>query len=823
MRQIEIDMRSPQPPQLQQPAFDAEQYFAKGGPVIPSSDPMGSFTGMEGIDQDGRDSGLYERLADRLAGAGVAVGEPARQAIQGVGAVPSTIGTYLAETAQKPDPSQRVAEDIRKFGSAFAEQATSSPTEFAKTVGGFLPGIGEGISAYDAAQIYEELKQAESVGDTSKADTLRQLYGLAAAGAVPGVGMAARVAGRAKRGAMAAGDVAESAAIRGVSDDLAKLKAAEPEIAAEHPGMIDTRYPTGKARIAETEGQRKIADFDALRATPEAYEKNVSLLRDYVNMPEHLVEAGTDDVAEHFINHVKDNLVWLHDQVPAETRARSQLWYDGARNITDDWSKKYDVPDTAVAGALAALSPQKDWYQNVSLANRVIDALKGGGDNFYQGFAFSPEMQQTYESIGSLNKEAYVPLFDQIKGKSLGDINKLGIPDDEKAILKAMWVRLYDEAHNSKSYKIVTPEGGFSDVAKTGKGADAKVAWGSMNEIGKAIQAIESNGDPALLNEIMGSKHKVRNFYNNILAPNSPRGDVTIDTHAVAAGLLRPLSQKSVEVAHNFKTSTPGGLPGSAGSAASGIQGTYPLYAEAYRRAAAERDILPRQMQSITWEAARGLFPDTFKSANNMAKVDDLWRKYRTGEATIDETRQAVSDLAGGIEPPTWHGRPVAPDEAVQRAPDPSGVSGSLVSGQAPEGTVRRREGGPAFGSSVGYASGGSVSGHAPTEKMKVDAYVGPHQDSTRIFIINQKHPHTNRPGEHKVMLGYKDRAHAVRDYTHSFSDGMGHKRVHSIVEMDSRQLRDWLKKPRKAPVRKAAGGAVNDLQSSIQRLKQHV
>jgi hypothetical protein len=124
---------------------------------------------------------------------------------------------------------------------------------------------------------------------------------------------------------------------------------------------------------------------------------------------------------------------------------------------------------------------------------------------------------------------------------------------------------------------------------------------------------------------------------------------------------------------------------------------------------------------------------------------------------------------------------------------------------------------------SYGLARGGSVSGHVPNQKMTVDAYVGPHQDSTRIFVINQKHPHTNRPGEHKVMLGYKDRAHAVRDYTHSFSDGMGHKRVHSIVEMDSRQLRDWLKKPRKAPVRKASGGAVNDLQSSIQRLKQHV
>jgi hypothetical protein len=72
-------------------------------------------------------------------------------------------------------------------------------------------------------------------------------------------------------------------------------------------------------------------------------------------------------------------------------------------------------------------------------------------------------------------------------------------------------------------------------------------------------------------------------------------------------------------------------------------------------------------------------------------------------------------------------------------------------------------------------------------------------------------------------MLGYKDRSHAVRDYTHSFSDGLGHKRIQSIVEMNSHQLKDWLKKSHNKPVHKAAGGAVNDLQSSIQRLKQHV
>jgi hypothetical protein len=65
------------------------------------------------------------------------------------------------------------------------------------------------------------------------------------------------------------------------------------------------------------------------------------------------------------------------------------------------------------------------------------------------------------------------------------------------------------------------------------------VAWGSNVEIAKAISAI---GNPTRDNvsERMGEKHKVRNFYNNIFDPQSTHGDVTIDTHAVAAALLRP-------------------------------------------------------------------------------------------------------------------------------------------------------------------------------------------------------------------------------------------------------------------------------------------
>jgi hypothetical protein len=59
-------------------------------------------------------------------------------------------------------------------------------------------------------------------------------------------------------------------------------------------------------------------------------------------------------------------------------------------------------------------------------------------------------------------------------------------------------------------------------------------------------------------------------------------------------------------------------------------------------------------MQSITWEAVRGLFPDTFKTERNAQIIDGIWSRYRNGEIEIDEARRIVSEAAGGINPPTW-------------------------------------------------------------------------------------------------------------------------------------------------------------------------
>lgn len=474
---------------------------------------------------------------------------------------------------------------------------------------------------------------------------------------------------------------------------LGPFRSGTPPSDPDHPALIPQRLITSK-KLLDTNSTANTVDLAALKSTPKLFNQHIGIVRGYPNVQANVAQtASDDDLAEHFVDHATKNLLALHDAVPPQVRERGKKWYDGARAITDEWSKRYNIPDHAVAGVLAAMSPQKDWYQNVSLAHRVIHTMKGMGEDFYHKFAFSPEMEKTLKDTASLNKPEYGGIHDMVRGKSLGDLDRANIPDDEKAIAKAMWIRLHDQTYNPKEYKIVNPEGTLGDFVKTKSGANAGAGWGSLTEIAKAVQALDTSHDPEKLSELMGEKHKVRNFYNNILHPRSSKGDVTIDTHAVAAALMRPLSGNSVEVAHNFGSYAGKGQPNAGGSSISGVQGTYPLYAEAYRRAAKARNIHPREMQSITWEAVRGLFPDTFKTAKNAKDIDGVWARYRNGEISQDEARDQVVKKAGGIRPPTWFaGSANQPHAAHGGAIDAKGVSRLGVSRKA-AGTSHGRAG----------------------------------------------------------------------------------------------------------------------------------
>jgi hypothetical protein len=409
--------------------------------------------------------------------------------------------------------------------------------------------------------------------------------------------------------------------------------------AAKPSAVISQRLPTAAKAVEDPFSSILRVEMDALRRNPDLFEHNVNITRGYPNVRLDQANLPTEELAKQFMQHNIDNLLWMYEQIPPAIRARSKLWYEGANTLAQRSADEHGIPLASAGAAYAAQSPQKDWFMNASLGDRVINIVRN-----QQGTRFSPEM--TEKALTRFADPKWQPLLEAIQGKQLGEL-------DDPA-LKALWVRLYDESHHDPGYHILSPEGQRLGPALNADGTPSRIAWGSGNEIGKAIRAIEANGDLRQISQLMGGAHKVRNFYNNIVDPFSPHGDVTIDTHAVAGSLLRPLSGNSPEVAHNFGNYVSKDVPATRESALTGVKGLYPLYADIFRNAASDVGLLPRELQSIDWEGARGLFPDTFKTKRNVADIDAIWHNYRTGNVSADEARRLVYERAGGIRPPDW-------------------------------------------------------------------------------------------------------------------------------------------------------------------------
>jgi hypothetical protein len=431
-------------------------------------------------------------------------------------------------------------------------------------------------------------------------------------------------------------------------------------LVTRNPNRISTRLPTGKTSTEDPYEHDLTIDIDAAKKDRKSFEHNVDLIRGYHALPKDLAKGTHDEVADYFSNHLKDNLLWLHDKMPENIRNRARLWYEGANRLAVERAEQYGLPVSVTAAVFAALSPQKAWPENVSVGDRVLEIYLRKGDSVW-----TSAMEETANRIWSNEKNRAI--HHAIRDKKLSALTEVDH--------QAAWIRTYDEAHNPKHYHTVEPEGRlgrhYTNRDAHGKTANnpdgfALLRWGSLGEISKAIGAINAGDDLARISELMGERHKVRNFYNNIVDPHGKHGDVTIDTHAVAGALLHPLGGNTPEVVHNFHNSLPASTKdrqaanafiGAKGSKITGVRGTYPFYADAYRRAAAERGILPREMQSITWEAVKGLFNEKGPmKAKNLAEIKNLWQEYQHGKLTAEEVRDAVHDLSGGIDTPDWVG-----------------------------------------------------------------------------------------------------------------------------------------------------------------------
>jgi hypothetical protein len=403
--------------------------------------------------------------------------------------------------------------------------------------------------------------------------------------------------------------------------------------------QVSERVPTSVKFEGDPYDPSLTIGVDVIRQSPEQMRKQAETMSQYANYP---VSAPTDPESVFGLlgDQSVENLLFLYDQVPEDVRRMSSRWYEGANRIADEAATKYGIPIEGAAGVYASLSPQMDWFKNVSLGDRVMEIANNYGD-----FRFSPEMGRTAQYLidkpkGGFNEKT-AAIVDQIKNSSLNDLSN---PRE-----KAVWLRLYDETYNPRGYNIVDPLGNVIGPSTTAAGEDAKVGWGSLKEIAKALSIFQ---DPTMenINRMLGEMHKVRSFYNNIVDPYTGRS-VTSDTHNVAAALMRPLSGTSPEVEHN--------LGGASSSNLTGARGTYGLYADAVRRAAAERGVTdPRAMQSITWEAIRGLYsPESKRSDLLQDEVANAMNQYRLGRITGGETREQLLDIGGGINLPAWYGR----------------------------------------------------------------------------------------------------------------------------------------------------------------------
>jgi hypothetical protein len=382
------------------------------------------------------------------------------------------------------------------------------------------------------------------------------------------------------------------------------------------------------------------------------------------------------ETIEAAVEHFKSNILWLYDQTLPAVRERAKLWYVGGNKIARQMGKFYGISPEQGAALIAVLSPQRDWFVNVSLARRVLDIWK-----HRQDFTATHEMfmaataDRTEQSADG--RATQLKLATRIDGKKLSEMT-----DPLEA---AAWIRAFDEAYNARTYRAISPEGETLGLAMNDDGeTPASVQWGSNATVAAAVSVLR-DGSMENISTQLGSGHKVRNFYTNLIDPNDPYA-ITVDTHAVGVATLRPMSSNSAEVNNAFGNNEKGER-GPVTSIIIGSRGTYGIFAEAYRRAAAERGILPREMQSITWEAIRGMFRAADKRTTS-APVEALWNQYKRGRMTLDRVREELKEVADadGINTPSWTAAHHQLDEEEQGAHEDLGLSGAGRDGGAGSG-----------------------------------------------------------------------------------------------------------------------------------------
>jgi len=318
--------------------------------------------------------------------------------------------------------------------------------------------------------------------------------------------------------------------------------------------LPDTHTPRKDLEVPARRGMKNFPagglSFNELQAKPAAFKKIVfRLVGHHVFKVADIANKSISEIGDAIMHQMVKNLLSIYDAVPPAIREISRRWYKGANKIAHKWADDFGVPVQAVAGAFAAMSPQKDWFQNVSVVERLLHIWTGRGR---ETDVFGPEMMDAAVYMDSAQaKKSEGKGYEIVEGEKIIDfahvahLKKLMGKSFESLSTqdKAFFVRVYDATYNEPSYALVSPDGKFGKNHENADGTPTRIAWGSVSEISKAIRILEGSSVENISKEL-GHAHKIRSFYNNIINPDS-KTTVTSDTHAVAAAYMLPLSGKS--------------------------------------------------------------------------------------------------------------------------------------------------------------------------------------------------------------------------------------------------------------------------------------
>lgn len=461
--------------------------------------------------------------------------------------------------------------------------------------------------------------------------------------------------------------------------------------------------------FVNNEASKKIqelrAKYKAVKGSSKASKEEKAKVRAEIN-------EVSKQVLNDFRNTMVQNLLALYDSLTPEFIAKSKQWYVGANRMAQAMAQKYNISIDQVGGILAVLSPQKDWFNNVSAAERVIQVMSNYADTkITKDIIDKAVAYNTDKRSGKTNKfaESIKNIFNKYGEISINEANQLGLSKDIQSEL----LRAFDQALHSPKVPITDPNGKFVGFDTT------PIRWNSCSEIASAMSVFR-DGSKENITRQLGGGNKVRNFYNNIVDPDSETPYVTADTHALSAALNSPISAEDASGIGLFN---------------GGAEPLYALVKAAYIDAARIAGIKPREMQSITWEAQRIGINDKSRTEDKKNELFQYITESRTNNQTPYERASELIARNRSTDP-SW-GR--AEGIRTQRTSDEIRESARLRAQQrVSEVSSLRGQPGVRGGVSTATVGGEVTGGPGVTETVKSQLGV-PSSDAGGIEAIESR------------------------------------------------------------------------------------